>query len=103
MAGTTITESLSRGFNAGNYANAYTTTDLEGSWEVAEDGGRIPTDEVAACAFRAAFVIGFFSSYEEDEVPGEHLDELLVAHMTFGSMMRELGIAVDARAGEAGA
>lgn len=103
MTDTITTDSLSRGFSAGNYASAYTSADLDTAWEVMEDGDRLPHNDVTARVFRAAFMIGFFSSYEDDEVPGDHLDELLAAHKTLGPMMRELGIAVDAREGEAGA
>lgn len=93
---------LHRGFDAGNYGSAYTSGDLDTVWEVVEDGEQHDECRSAAPeAFRAAFVIGFFGSYEDDEVPSEHLDELLEAHRTYGAWMCELGIAVDARDGEA--
>ena len=48
---------ISNAFSAGDYANAYETTDLD-ACEI-ED---MPEHE------RAAFVLGFYSSYELDEI-----------------------------------
>ena len=49
---------MSHGFSAGNYANAYKSTDLE----------RFDLDSVTE-HYRVAFVLGFYSSYELDEIP----------------------------------
>lgn len=81
---------LSRGFDAGNYANAYTSENLSKAWRFHNALTKDP-------AYRAAFVIGFFSSYETHEVPGVHRDELIEAERTYGQRMRDLGIAVDPR------
>ncbi len=48
---------ISRAFDAGNYANADETTDLE-----SVDLDAMPEHE------RAAFVLGFFGSYSLDEI-----------------------------------
>lgn len=48
---------ISRAYSAGNYANAYETTDLD-ACEIDE----MPEIE------RAAFVLGFFGSYSLDEI-----------------------------------
>lgn len=55
---------MSRGFSAGNYANAYETTDLS------------ETDyhEYQPHA-RAAFVLGFFGTYTLGEIGGDERDE----------------------------
>ena len=48
---------ISRAFDRGNYANAYESTDLESF-----DLDAMPEH------MRAAFVLGFFASYELDEI-----------------------------------
>ena len=64
----------SRGFDSGNYANAYVSTDFDESWWNDED------DEFKGNPlYRAGFVVGFYSSYEDHEVPGDNLDELETA------------------------
>lgn len=50
-------DAISKAFDAGNYANAYETLDLEDC--AIED---MPENE------RASFVLGFFSSYALDEI-----------------------------------
>ena len=50
-------DAISRAFGAGNYANAYESTDLE-DFEIDD----MPEIE------RAAFVLGFFGSYTLDEI-----------------------------------
>ncbi len=55
---------LSSGFDAGNHANAYDTTDLDEALAVLSPN-RSP-------AFLAAFVLGFYSSFEQAEVPCTH-------------------------------
>lgn len=83
---------LSHGFDAGNYANAYTSEDLDEAWEIEEDGrpGNAESEH-----FRAAFVIGFFSSYEEHEIPEDHQDEHAAAMAERGPRLRAIGVAVD--------
>lgn len=63
------------GYDAGNYANAYSDTDLDAAWDVMEDGDRPVNNK----AFRAGFILGFFSSYENTEVPEEYLEEFVNA------------------------
>jgi hypothetical protein len=50
---------ISRAFDSGNYANAYESTDLE---QFADDLEDMKAHQ------RAAFVLGFFSSCELDEI-----------------------------------
>lgn len=97
-----IDDALSRGFDAGNYASAYVSEDLDLAREVEEsevDGSRtdFAGDREAVRAFDAAFTIGFFGSCENHEVPGEHLDALLDAEAEYGPRMRVLGICADPR------
>lgn len=58
---------LSHGFYRGNYANAYETEDYEQAVKqlVGQTG-----------FYRVGFLVGFFSSYELHEVPGEQQDEV---------------------------
>lgn len=87
-------EALSNAFSAGNYANAYVSEDLDAAWE--HEGESEPDDIIAnPDGYRAAFVIGFFSSYEADEIPEEHRDEWIDAYTKFGPTMKTIGIAVE--------
>lgn len=56
-------DDLSRGFSAGNYANAYETED----YETARNALKTEPSE----AYFAAFTLGFFATYELHEM-GEH-------------------------------
>lgn len=60
-----MSSSLSRGFDAGNYASAYETTSY--NYAVAS------LSMNRSAAYLAAFTLGFFSSYELSEM-GEHAD-----------------------------
>ena len=60
---------LSRGFSAGDYANAYETTDLESALAHLDE----ETDDYTE-AYRTAFVIGFFASYALHEIPSDARD-----------------------------
>jgi hypothetical protein len=53
----------SNGFDAGNYANAYEGSDLSEALEYHGLDDRPETD-----TYRAAFILGFFSSYELHEI-----------------------------------
>ena len=63
---------VNHGFCAGNYANAYETEDLEVALERLDSES--PTQ-----AYRDAFIIGFFGSYEVWEIPSDCLDEFMQA------------------------
>ncbi len=80
-------DDISRGFDAGNYANAYKAQSLNGAL-----GGlsinRSPE-------YTAAFTLGFLSSYEPDEM-GSDYEEYLEAYALVGKRAADLGIAVDA-------
>ena len=64
-------ESFQRGYDRGNYGAAYESQDFE-SWEVTQkpSKGLDPED------FRAGMLVGFFSSYEDCEIPEEYRDEV---------------------------
>lgn len=63
---------VSHAFDAGNFASAYVSTDLETAWGnyagngalVRDDG----TDHFAGDEYRAAFVLGFYASCERHEI-----------------------------------
>ena len=62
-------ETIHEGYEAGNYANAYETQDLD----VASEQHKLYTKNELYCS---GFVLGFYSSYELHEVPCEHRDEI---------------------------
>ena len=97
MASNSDDDLLSRGFDAGNYANAYTSTDLQDAWEAECDEAEENDDydRVKSEAFHGAFVIGFFGSYELHEIPEDARDDYDAAIGRFAPRMREIGIAVD--------
>lgn len=76
---------LAHGFSAGNYANAYETEDLE----VAIQKRNVATRSEA---YRAAFILGFYGSYELHEIPLSHRDAFDEAyHSDYGHGVLELG------------
>lgn len=79
-------DAISRGFDAGNYANAYETTDLETAL------AKLSPNRSAE--YVAAFTLGFFSSYELSEM-GSDSDAYLEAWSLVGERAMALGIAVD--------
>lgn len=61
-------EDFIRGFDHGNYGNAYVTQDWEAFWEANlydDDGNERSPD------FQEGMMLGFFSSYELDEISDE--------------------------------
>lgn len=73
---------LAYGFNAGNYAHAY-------------DGNKAARARRDTPEFQAAFIIGYYSSYEPHEIPADDLEDVMSALYEFGEDMEELGIAID--------
>lgn len=78
---------VSRAWDSGNYANAYTSQNLARAWlstlrEMDSDERKLR--HVNPKAFRAGFVLGFYSSYEDSEIPASHLDEVLEANAAYG-------------------
>lgn len=61
-------QDCSNGFSAGNYANAYTSDDLE---TAQESRGSLSESK----AYWQAFTLGFFDSYELYEIPATYRDE----------------------------
>lgn len=55
-------DAVSRGFSAGNFAECYVSRNLETALEQEERADQNPD-------FRAAFILGFFSSYSLEEIP----------------------------------
>lgn len=98
-------DALSHGFDAGNYANAYESERFGKAWGNVKREGTYKewanaSERQVREAFRGAFYLGFYSSYENHEVPEDRIDELLAAEQEYGSRMRELGIAVDERSSD---
>lgn len=77
-------DQIIRGFEAGNYANAYETTDYDRAL------ARLSPNR--SKEYVASFTLGFFSSYELGEV-GVHSDALSDAYALAGERVEELGIA----------
>ena len=78
-------EQIHRGFEAGNYANAYETTDY--SKAIAS------LSMNRSKAYVAAFTLGFFGSYEPHEM-GSHLEAVQEAWALVGKRAKAIGIAV---------
>lgn len=70
------TESFSRGFDRGNYGNAYESQDWE-SWYA--ENCETPA-EYDRTEYQAGMLLGFFSSYEVHEISDESIAEE-VAHL----------------------
>lgn len=72
-----------RGWCCGNYTNAYETENLDAvnvSDKAERRGGLQPLDRLAlAQAWAAGFILGFFSSYEDHEIPERHLEDVTAA------------------------
>lgn len=90
-----------RGRDAGNYANAYTSDDLDlfdlrslsEGLEPQEVGPMAAFESVGArrvwsLAWRYGFVVGFFSSYEDHEVSEAHMDKLYDARLYERALVR---------------
>lgn len=98
-----INDALSHGLHAGNYASAYVSEDFETAKEhcEAEDhneefvGAKAPPE--VREAWEAAFIIGFFGSYETHEVDSDHTDALIEATNKWGQKIRDLGLVCDER------
>ncbi len=93
----TVDEVLERGFEAGDFASSYSSDDFEHAWEMeqAEDGfAEIEAlDDELQAAYRAAFVLGFFSARDEDDAEeAGMLDELKDSRYRYGNVLRELGV-----------
>jgi len=85
-------EAFSRGFDAGNYGNAYEGEELSAVYN--EDEGEEEYSDKERQAFRAGFVLGFFSSYEDDEIPSDEFDEFETARREWGPVAEANGIAI---------
>lgn len=82
---------ISNAYSAGNYANSYETNDLDACDQHVEMG--IPHE-------RIAFILGFFASYELDEIPGESREDFDSAyHSEIGRYVVRSGYC-DSRADE---
>lgn len=74
---------LSEGFDAGNYANAYDTTDLEQAISSLSPN--------RSEAYIDAFILGFFSSYAPHEMAGYENTYLDAYYSVSGTRCVELG------------
>lgn len=90
-----VNDILHRGFDAGNYANAYVSENYATAWRKVKKETH-NQGLASKPAFKAAFIIGFFSSYETSEV-GSLAEKLIEAENEYGNAMRNIGIAVDSR------
>lgn len=79
---------LARGFASGDYASAYETESLE-------EALRRRAVSSTTASYRAAFVLGFFASYGDREIPEAHVAEVQAARDEYGPRMRAIGIAID--------
>lgn len=79
-------DDIRRGFDAGNYANAYETTCLETALAALSMN--------RSADYESAFILGFFGSYERHEM-GEHAEDYALAYEAVGARAAELGIAVE--------
>lgn len=86
MTDTRHDDDISHGFDRGNYANAYETTDY--------DHAIASLSMNRSAEYVAAFTLGFFSLYEPHEM-GEHEDTYLDALALVGNRAKQLGIAID--------
>lgn len=76
---------LHAAFSAGNYASAYETTDYA---EASQGLTRSADGE-----YRTAFLLGFFASFERDEVPSKHQAEYdAAATSDVAGRLVELGV-----------
>lgn len=84
---------ISRGYSAGNYANAYETTDLETALDALnEDDSLDGYDDDSVRAYRIAFVLGFFGSYELSEIGSDERDRFDECYWSdIGAIVREHG------------
>lgn len=93
MAHDTDTDTtLSHGFHAGNYAAAYDGLGLEASFEKAQiEHGIAGTPNAHRVAFRTAFVLGYFSSFELSEMGDDAEPYLEALHSEHGRRCVALG------------
>ena len=84
---------LSRGYDAGNYSAAYDGLSLEAGLDKAVTEGRIAglDADVDSAAFRAAFILGYYSSYELSEMGDDAETYLEALHSEHGRRCVELG------------
>ena len=76
---------LSKGFDAGNHDNAYVSDDYE---KASEKRG----SKMNNAAYAAGYMLGFFSSYEVNEVPMDMRDEYKgVLKGKYGKMAKQAG------------
>lgn len=86
---------LSRGFDAGNYGNAYENEDwqawLERKRAKKQPKAAKPAPELVE-AWEAAAILGFFGSYELHEIPDSARDAFIEAYLSeYGLMVLEAG------------
>lgn len=83
---------LSRGYYAGNYGAAYDGLSLEASLEKAQvEHGIAGTPNAYSTAFRVAFTLGYFSSFELSEMGDDAETYLEALHSEHGRRCVELG------------
>ena len=76
---------VSNGYDAGNYCNAYECSDLEtalGRMEARDAWRSANVAPIHREWYRAAFILGFFASYENHEIPADAFDEFCEAYLS---------------------
>jgi len=81
-------EAFSRGFDHGNFANAYETEDCD----VMLQSAKIPKKH--GKEFTEGAILGFFLSYELHEIPGEYVDEVERLRNVCAEISDHAGVAI---------
>jgi hypothetical protein len=76
------TDMSSRGFDAGNYAAAYEGQNHDACYEKVVAEAKSAGEPCDCEQFAAGFILGFYSSYEDDEITNENDLEKVQAAMT---------------------
>jgi hypothetical protein len=78
---TRFADEVSRGYDAGNYANAYVSEDLEAALAQEVEEKAEEREELSE-EFRHAFILGFFASYMLEEIPLSNREEYDLAYFS---------------------
>ena len=91
-----LSDVLHRGWDAGNYANAYLADNFQRAWDktlTEMDSEERKVRHRCPDAFMAAFVRGYFSSYERSDIRSQRaLDLVDKAEKDFGREMDAAGL-----------
>lgn len=82
-------QSLNAGYDTGNYASAYISPELFEAWRNQQRD--LPEGPDPQWPYDAGFILGFFSSYEEHEIPSEAVSLYRLALQVWRAEVRALG------------